>query len=207
MAVALRSLEPDLRLDQRVILRGVPWWQYEALLAHRGDASVPRLTYLEGALEIMSPAYDHEEIKKRFARLVEAWADATDTPLTGLGSWTIRRVDVERGAEADECYAIGDFGRRGPRPAHPDIAIEVVWTHGGLDKLEVWRHLGVGEVWIWEDGEITAHAREGDGWLPAPMSRLLPGIDLPFIAELLAEDTQREAVRRLRARFGAGGPG
>lgn len=201
MAVALRTRDPDPSCDQRVILHGVPWEQYEALVALRGDASVPRLTYLEGTLELMSPAYDHEEIKTRFARLVEAWADATDTPLTGLGSWTVRRADAERGAEADECYVLGDFGRRGPRPERPDLAIEVIWTHGGLDKLEVWRKLGVREVWTWEDGRIDVHVLHEEAWVTQAQSQLLPGIDLPFIADLLEEDSQHEAVRKLRARL------
>lgn len=29
----------------------------------------------------------------------------------------------------------------------PHLAIEVVWTSGGLDKLDVYRKLGVREVW------------------------------------------------------------
>ncbi len=204
MSLVLRSLEPDPRRDQRVVLRDVPWAQYEALVETRGDRAVPRLTYLEGTLELMSPAYDHEAIKTCFARLVEAWADATDTPLTGLGSWTIRREDVKRGAEADECYAIGDFGRNGVRPEQPDIAIEVVWTHGGLDKLEVWRKLRVREVWIWEDGVIGVYVLVDEHWVRAPRSALLPALDLEFIAELLTDDTQRGAVRRLRERLAGG---
>jgi hypothetical protein len=31
-------------------------------------------------------------------------------------------------------------------PQVPDIAIEVVWTSGGIDKLEVYRGLDVPEV-------------------------------------------------------------
>jgi Uma2 family endonuclease len=204
MAVALRSRDPDPSADQRVILHHVPWWQYEALLAQRADASVPRLTYLEGALEIMSPTFDHEAIEKLLARLVEAWADATGTLLTGVGSWTVRDPAVERGAEPDECYIVGPFSLRGPRPSRPDIAIEVVWTHGGLDKLEVWRKLGVPEVWVWEDGEIAVHVREGEAWVRESRSRLLPGIDLAHVGELLGEESQAVALRKLRERLAAG---
>lgn len=200
MAVASQTLAPDPRVDQRVILHGVPWWQYEALLAMRGERSAPRITYLRGELELMSPSYDHEEVKTRLARLVEAWAEEAGVPLTGLGSWTLRHADAARGAEPDECYALGAFGRRGPRPTAPDLVIEVIWTHGGLDRLEVYRGLGVNEVWIWEDGAIRVQVLQGDQWNTLPQSRLLPGIDLGFITELLEEDTQLDALRRLRER-------
>ena len=68
----------------------------------------------------------------------------------------------EAGCEADECYIFG------PRPrdkARPDLAIEVVWTSGGLDKLEVYRRLEVGEVWFWKDGVIAVHVLDRDGEL------------------------------------------
>jgi hypothetical protein len=63
--------------DQRIVTYGVPWSHYEAHLALRGDASVPRMAYLEGTLEFMQ--------NKQL----------------------------------------------------PDVAIEVVWTSGGIDKLEI----------------------------------------------------------------------
>jgi hypothetical protein len=37
--------------DQRVILDGIDWWQYESFLAIRGDRPGVRVTYLEGQLE------------------------------------------------------------------------------------------------------------------------------------------------------------
>ena len=49
--------------DQRVVMYGVPWSHYETQLALRGDAAGPRISYLDGALEIMSPSKDHERIK------------------------------------------------------------------------------------------------------------------------------------------------
>jgi hypothetical protein len=39
-------------------------------------------------------------------------------------------------------------------PSLPDVAIEVIWTRGGLDKLDVYRGLGVPEVWTWQEGRL-----------------------------------------------------
>jgi hypothetical protein len=44
--------------DQRVILNGVSWQQLEAQFELPGDSG-PRLTYLDGAMELMSPSKDH----------------------------------------------------------------------------------------------------------------------------------------------------
>jgi len=145
--------------DQRVVLHGVPWSHYQVLLALRGDAPVPRLTYLSGELELMSPSQDHERIKKLIARLLEVYALAKKLPLNGFGSWTLRDAPGERGAEPDECYVLGDARGRD----RPDLAIEVVWTSGALDKLAVYAGLGVGEVWFWREGRIEVHVLRGAG--------------------------------------------
>ena len=60
--------------DQRVVMHNVHWSQYEAHLAMRGEKAVPRIAYLEGALELMSPSKEHERIKSYIGRLVEAYA-------------------------------------------------------------------------------------------------------------------------------------
>jgi Uma2 family endonuclease len=53
----------ELREDHYVHLYGVTWADYLRLLEIRGDRSAPRMTYLEGTLEIMSPSRTHDEIK------------------------------------------------------------------------------------------------------------------------------------------------
>ncbi|MFO0608169.1 MAG: Uma2 family endonuclease, partial [Polyangiales bacterium] len=58
----LRTLLRDDDLDQRVVLPGVSWAMYEALDTLRGERRTPRLTYLEGTLELMSPGRNHERI-------------------------------------------------------------------------------------------------------------------------------------------------
>lgn len=184
--------------DQRVVLRAVPWSHYEVMLALRGESAVPRLTYLEGALEITRPSFDRELIRSTLGSLVEAYGDHLGIELSPVGSWTIKNAPRERGAEADECYVVGEpHGRRAP-----DFAIEVVWTSGGLDKLDVWRGLGVSEVWIWKEGRLEVHALRGDRYELAPESLFVPGLDLALVARL-ATLARPAALRELRAKLGA----
>ncbi len=95
--VATQSIpagELAARADQRIILHAVPWSHYEVLLAVRGDAPVPRMAYLEGELELMSPSQ-------------ETFAAETGVDLWPVGSWTVRSAPRERGIEPDECYTLG----------------------------------------------------------------------------------------------------
>lgn len=190
--------DPD-RIDQRVTLRGVGWEDYEAILRARGERGGVRVTFLEGVLELMSPSIFHESDKKKLARLVEAFAEETDVPLEGYGSWTVRKREAERGAEPDECYVLGSGD--GEASERPQIAIEVVWTGGGIDKLEVWRGLGVPEVWFWQDGALAFFALRGDRYEKIPRSAMLAGLDPALVAECMGAPSQTEAVRTLRSRL------
>jgi Uma2 family endonuclease len=179
--------------DQRVILDGIEWWQFESFLAIRGDRAGVRVTYLEGQLEIMSPSRSHEMLKKMIARLLETYADEKGLIFEGYGSLTMRNAAELRGIEPDECYAIG------AAKESPDLAVEVIWTHGGIDKLDVYRGLGVREVWIWKKEELKAYELRGDGYVEIALSVVIPGLAPSFLRELLDCDTQTEAVRKLRA--------
>lgn len=183
-------------IDQRVRLHGIDWEGYESFLALRGEQSGTRVTYLDGELELMSPSINHEIFKKTLARLLEAYAEERGIELNGYGSWTVKSAKDKLGVEADECYVVGL--RDGP-PTIPDIAIEVVWTSGGIDKLEVYRGLGVPEVWFWQKGALRFFLLRKDGYLASARSRLLPDLDPALIARCMGESSQTQAVRALRA--------
>ena len=192
-------------MDHFVYLR-VDWKGYEQLLAMRGESSVPRITYLEGLAELMSPSRYHETDKTRFARLLEAWSDIAGVPLEGYGSWTLKAKAKRRGAEADECYTVRRVAKSDRD--RPDIAIEVIWTSGGIDKLEVYRKLGVREVWFYERGTLRFFAlrREADDvYREIPRSELLPELPVDALLACMKEPDQTSAVRALRAALAAPG--
>jgi Uma2 family endonuclease len=189
-SVAIRSPEILDSVDQRVLLRDVPWATYVALADARHESAVPRITYCQGRLELMSPSIHHERIKSNIGRILEAWALREGLDFDGFGSWTLRNEDSKRGLEPDECYMLGSLDK-----AVPDLAIEVAWTRGGMDKLEVYRGLGVGEVWTWMDGEIHVHVLVEGAYVRSSASRLLPGLDLGKLARCASLPRQTEAVR------------
>jgi Uma2 family endonuclease len=183
-------------IDQRVRLHGISWEGYESFLALRGEQSGTRVTYLDGELELMSPSINHELLKTTLGRLLEAYAEKRGIELNGYGSWTVKSAKDKLGVEADECYVVG---LRDGLPTIPDIAIEVVWTSGGIDKLEVYRGLGIPEVWFWQKGVLRFFLLQDDGYLSSTRSRLLPDLDPALIARCMGESSQTQAVRALRA--------
>jgi Uma2 family endonuclease len=179
-------------------MHAVPWSHYEAQLALRGESAVPRMAYLEGALELTSPSKDHERIKSYIGCLIEAYALARDIDLSPYGAWTLKNAPRESGAEPDECYIIGrDQGKE-----VPDLVIEVVWTGGGIDKLEIYRRLGIGEVWVWKGDRIEIHALHGDRYERAGRSHVLPDLDLELLTSFLDRPTALQAVKAFRASLG-----
>ncbi len=178
--------------DQRIILRDVSWKEFEMMLAIRGDRAGVRMTYLKGDLELMSPSRSHEGIKKTLARLLEAYAIERGPAVEGFGAWTLRNAPKERGLEPDECYVIGEVEKD-----RPDLAIEVIWTSGGIDKLEVYGGLGVAEVWLWRDGDIEIYQLvEDSGYQRVGRSCVLPDLDVKLIARCVRDaPSQTAAVR------------
>jgi Uma2 family endonuclease len=180
--------------DGRVVMHGVPWAQFELFLVMRGDQPAPRIAYLDGALELMSPSRDHERIKSVIGRLVEVYAIDRDVEIGAYGSWTLKHAPKEAGAEPDECYIIGDQSKE-----RPDLAIEVIWTSGGIDKLEIYRRLSVGEVWMWRDGSIEVYVLRNDAYERVDRSLVLPGVDLDLLASFVDRPSLTHAVRDYRA--------
>jgi Uma2 family endonuclease len=181
--------------DHIVVLRTASWSDFRRLSKAKGESSVPRLAYLEGALEIMSPSRSHEALKSLIGQLVEVFCLERGLEFNAYGSWTLADKAQARAIEPDECYVFGT-GRSADRP---DLAIEVIWTSGGLDKLDIYRGLGVREVWIWRRGRITAHALRGDRYQEIAASEVVPGIDLVELAGLLDRPTASQAMREYRA--------
>jgi Uma2 family endonuclease len=181
----------------------VPWSHYETQLALRGDAPVPRIAYLEGALEFMSPSKDHERVKSYIGCLIETYALERGIDLSPYGGWTLKHAPREAGAEPDECYIIGSDQSKDK----PDLAVEVVWTTGGIDKLEIYRRLGVEEVWFWKEGRISIHVLRQGHYEHSARSTVLPVIDVQLLESFLDRPTAMQAVRALRDALRAGAAG
>lgn len=184
--------------EQRMLVHGVSWKDY-VILREALDTPGLRMTYCEGALELMSPSRRHELWKKTIARLVELYAVLRELPLVGYGSTTFRKEAKERGAEPDECYRLGTLMRDGE---FPDIVLEVIQTSPLLDKLSVYRGFDVPEVWLFRNERFELYQLTQTGYQRVERSQFLPELDFSLIAKLAVWEDQPAALRALRDELG-----
>ena len=180
--------------DHIVVLEGATWADYQRALELRGERAGPRISFLEGQLQFMSPSRHHEVIKSVIACLVEAWWMDRGIDFTAAGAWTLEKKDADRGLEPDECY---DFGAV-EDPERPDLAIEVVWTSGGISKLEIYRKLGVPEVWIWKKGRISVFEWVAEQYVARERSVRFPELDLRLVERCAEIRPTSRAVQEFR---------
>lgn len=180
--------------DQVVVLRNISWEQYDAIDRAKGDAPQPLLAYLDGDLELVTVSEYHERIKMMLGRLVDVFAEERGLRLDGLGQATLRDEAKLAGAEPDNWYRTSE----GDGP--PDLAIEVVFTHGGVDKLEIYRRLGAREVWFWVNGKLWTYHLVASSYVERRTSAALPGIDFDELERLVgASDRTTDQMAIVRA--------
>nr|AEH57260.1 hypothetical protein [Prochloron didemni P3-Solomon] len=193
MNSAILASSPEVDGEQRVLLHGVDWYQYEGLLDVLGD-NFPtlRMSYLEGTLEIMTNSSAPEDLKKMIGMLIEAYLQETRTRFHAGGSTTFRQAAKQRGLEPDECYCLG------AKKEFPDLAIEVVITSGLVNKLDIYQGLGVREVWQWKSGQFSIYHLGTTGYELGEGSKLLSTLDLNLLARYIKPEEQFDAVMAFR---------
>ena len=178
--------------EQRFLTSGVSWHSYESLIASLGNSSCYRVAYLSGILEIMSPSRSHEVDKKAISRLLEVYLEEKRIHFWGLGSMTLRKEEQQAGKEPDECYCIGTD------KDIPDLAIEVIYTSGGVDILKIYQRLGVREVWFWQNQEFKIYGLQDDDYQLISQSQLLPNLDLALMAKYVTMSDPLETIIQWR---------
>ncbi len=168
--------------DSRVLLANVSWSLYQAIAASRGDRPSPRLTYLDGTLELMSPSFWHEALTDRVRIFVLMLARGSGRPCLNAGSTRWERQGVPSGKEPDACFYLdNEPAVRGLREIDlaidppPDLAVEVELSHPLSDSLRVYAGLGVPEVWRYDGDSLQfLHLTDDGAFAEREFSRSFP---------------------------------
>ncbi len=160
----VRPPGPSASGDRWVSMRGVGWSGYSTLLDLRGSRRYPKLLYLDGDVWLMSPAFPHEHYTTRLGRFILALIVELDIPCVSTRALTLRLENKEGGVEADESYYLANAGLIQGLPKidmatfpTPDLTVEVVISHPATHALEIYRRLGVPEVWFYDGEELLIH--------------------------------------------------
>lgn len=175
--------------EQRFTLYGISWSELEALTPLMEEHGV-RLTYLDGTLELVTPSPEHEVYKSTISLLIEAYFRFAKMRFYGCGSPTFGSKELGARGEPDESYSLG------AKKNVPDLAIEVVITSGGIDKLEKYRRWGVPEVWFWQNTlkQLLIYQLEGDRYNQVDKSSLLPRLNINLLVECMKIPDQYDAI-------------
>lgn len=125
--------------EKRVTLQ-VDWDGFEAILNALPQTRSAHLTYHHGLLEIMTPPESHEQSSDLIGDVIKIWAEALDLPLKSMVSTTLKRADLDVGAEPDRGFYIANEPKvRGKwvdlaTDPPPDLVIEIDITHTDITK-------------------------------------------------------------------------
>jgi Uma2 family endonuclease len=174
--------------NQSSLIEGISWDSFEAIEAAFSEVAGIRLAYLDGVIEFMPISNEHEELKSTLGRLLEVYLRAKDIRYYIRGGPSLGQKEDAARRQPDESYNIGSKKDRA------DIAIEVVLTSGGIDKLECYKRFGIPEVWFWQEGSLRLYALNEGSYRQIFVSQFLPDLDLGEIVAAANLPDQYDAV-------------
>jgi Uma2 family endonuclease len=206
MTTLLRISQIETLAGQSTVLHDVEWQQFESILQDLGDKRSSRIAYLNGVLEIVMPLPEHEKIKVLISYFVQVLMDEMGIDFEGFGSTTFKRVDKLAGLEPDDCFYIqNNVAMRGIRKLDmtidppPDLAIEVDVT--SKTKFDVYRILGVPELWLYDQTLKIYILRDGD-YVESQLSSIFGDIPIreviPQFLEMSLSQGRSTAMKAFR---------
>ena len=192
------TIAPPIK-ESPLLFEGLTWREFKAV-EQLLDRPGYRLSFLNGVLEIRRRSGEPQEIiKGRIGALVEQYLLMAGFDFTPTGSMTLESETGKVKREADESYKLA------PDRRLPDLAIEIVFSSGGIDKLEAYKRLKIPELWFWEDGLLEVyHLRgEGDGlhYEKVSSSEEVQGIDLDLLLRCMNMVNHVDAIKTFQQGF------
>lgn len=180
------------RQDEIYITTGITWEKYQELTQKLAEQSHYRISYSNQTLQIMSPGRNHEKIKEYLSSLLEIYFQEAEIDYYPLGSTTFKAKNQKVAKEPDSCYCIDT------EKEFPDLAIEVIFSSGGLDVLEIYQTLQVKEVWLWQNNNLKIYYLENNFYIEQKNSKLLPKLDVELFKQYLSQPNLRIAIKNFR---------
>jgi Uma2 family endonuclease len=96
--------------SESVLLFDIQWSTYCRFVSDL-ERQAKRITYDNGALEIVSPSPAHEHAKEWLGRMVTILFEEFEIDFIFGGSTTLKRRKLKKGLEPDQCYWIANYQR------------------------------------------------------------------------------------------------
>ena len=179
-------------LSTPILVSEMTWREFKAT-EQLLDRPGVRLSFLDGVLEISQmPGRQHETIKGRIGALVELHLETIGLDFVPTESLTLESETGSVKREADKSYELGTNRER------PDLAIEVVVTSGGINKLTAYQRLQISEVWFWEKGKLSLYGLGETGYTKIDQSQVLPRLDIQLLVRCIDLPNHLQAIKEFR---------
>ena len=197
--------------EKRVSLRGLTWQAYQQILHALPQSRSARLTYDCGILEITMPLESHEFGLKLIERFILILVFEMGMKIKTMGSTTMDREELDRGAEPDCAYYIQNQSRVAGRTVDftteppPDLVVEVDITHTDIDKNRLYAAMGVPEFWRYNGREWLIYQLTEGIYQECDRSPTFTWVEKEYLYEFLeqAQQDEMEAERAFRERVQA----
>lgn len=205
--ISVAPIAPPLLIgEQRVVFRNITWQGYQQLLKILGDKRAATLIFDRGTLEITRPLEEHEFSARLIEFLIRILVKELGLKIKTMGSTTLDRSDLERGAEPDNAYYIQNQPLVAGRTVDlatdppPDLVVEIDITHTDINKPALYASMGVPEFWRYNGREWRIYKLENDEYLEvsvSPTFAILPKSKLyEFLAAAQLDEVEAEVNLR-----------
>lgn len=197
---------PEIIGEQRVVFRDLQWQAYQQILQALGNRRSARIHYDQGTLEIVMPLEEHEFYSELIGRFIYFLVSHLGQRIKSMGSTTLEREDLNRGAEPDKAYYIQNQSQVSGRTVDlavdppPDLVVEIDITHTDIDKLSLYAAMGVAEFWRYNGELWRIYQNQGDCFQEVETSPTFPFVPKSKLYEFLqqAKDDEIGAEIALR---------
>jgi Uma2 family endonuclease len=153
----------------------------------------------------MVPSPEHERFKEVLGRFVETLAEELDVRIEPLGSTTFKRPELS-GVEPDKCFYIQNLSAvKGKKRIDlnqdppPDLAVEIDITSRSENSLQVYRDLGVPEVWIYNGSRLRINRLENGKYVECEISLAFPSLPILEIVRFLEQAETMDYLELVKA--------
>lgn len=192
--------------EQRVLLQNISWQTFLTILAEMGDNRGSRLAYDEGMLEIITPLMPHENSNRLIEGFVGVLCEELGLEIKRSGSLTMKRNDLQRGAEPDSSYYIHneslvrnseniDLASDPP----PDLVLEVEYSRSRIDKFRLYASMGVPEFWRYDGSLLRIYTLESGQYIERNDSPTFAPVKVAEIPQFIKESRKVGEIASTRA--------
>ena len=204
MQVALEKIV--VKPGQQLLLQDISWSDFEEILSDLGEHRGSRISYSNGALEIMVPLPEHEKHKEIISEIVKFLLDYRNIDFESLASTTFKSKQMNQALEADACFYIQNhravIGKNRldlTVDPPPDLAIEIDITN--RTRFDNYLLLQVPELWRYSRQGLKIYLLRNGQYVESQSSPNFPHLPIIELVDRYTKQAQIEGRSKAMRSF------